>query len=392
MAAARSRTPSLEKMAPTWVFTVASLTKSAAAISPLVAPRAMWRSTSCSRSVSSSSRAAPRRRPHVGPAGGVQHPGRHLGVEPGRAAGHGAGGGDQVVGRGVLEHEAGRAGVERAPEHVVVVEGREDQHGRRVAPRPEAAGGGHPVDPAHAHVHQHHVGPVGGDGVDHLVAVVALGHDLEPVLGPEDAGHPGPHDRLVVDDQHPDHVGTSDARRRPATGWEAGLDPPAVARRAGVELPAEGPGPLPHADEPKWPAPVDGWAAGVPVVDHPQPQPPHSSVFHGEVHGVVRVRGGPRWRAPRGRCGAGRCPSGPRVGGRRARRRASIDEPGAAVLVDERGEVGRPGQRRSVPRSSVRRAATVARIWSRLARRRSRRRSAPARPRRRRGAARAGRR
>ena len=34
-----------------------------------------------------------------------------------------------------------------------------------------------------------------------LVAVAALGDDLEAVVGSEDAGHTGPHDRLVVDDR-----------------------------------------------------------------------------------------------------------------------------------------------------------------------------------------------
>ena len=141
MAAARSRTPSLEKMAPTWVFTVASLTMSAVgdlgvggapghvaqdvvlALGQLVDPR-------------------PRRRRGRGTwsAERVEDPRRHLGVEPGRAAGHGPGGGDQVVGRGVLEDEAGRAGVERAPQGVVVVEGREDQHRRLVAAARAGAG------------------------------------------------------------------------------------------------------------------------------------------------------------------------------------------------------------------------------------------------------------
>jgi hypothetical protein len=35
---------------------------------------------------------------------------------------------------------------------------------------------------------------VGGDGGFHLVAVLALGHDVEAVLRPEDTGHADPHD------------------------------------------------------------------------------------------------------------------------------------------------------------------------------------------------------
>jgi hypothetical protein len=45
-------TPSLAKVLPTWVFTVALATCIVAAISPLVAPRAINCRTSCSRSVS----------------------------------------------------------------------------------------------------------------------------------------------------------------------------------------------------------------------------------------------------------------------------------------------------------------------------------------------------
>ena len=46
------------------------------------------------------------------------------------------------------------------PQHVVVVERREHEHRRRVAPARQRAGGRDAVDPAHADVHQHDVGPV----------------------------------------------------------------------------------------------------------------------------------------------------------------------------------------------------------------------------------------
>ena len=62
-----------------------------------------------------------------------------------------------------------------------------------------------PSTRAHADVHQHDIGLVQLDGRGDLVAVAALGDDLEAVGGPEDAGDPGPHHRLVVDDQDPDH-------------------------------------------------------------------------------------------------------------------------------------------------------------------------------------------
>ncbi len=150
----------------------------------------------------------PRRVAAPGVAGGAQHAPGDLWVEPGGAARDGAGGCDQVVGRGVLEDEAGGAGIEGTPEHVVVVEGRQDQHGAIGVLVVEPPGGGHAIDPPHPDVHEHDVGPVGCDGVHDLVAVVALRDHLEPVVGAEDPRDPGPYDRLVVDDQHADHRST----------------------------------------------------------------------------------------------------------------------------------------------------------------------------------------
>ena len=88
-----------------------------------------------------------------------------------------------------------------------------------------------------------------GDGVDHLVAVVALGDDLEAVVGAEDAGHAGPHDRLVVDDEDADHAAHGGRRGRVGRAGGAASHLPAVRRRPGLELAAEGARPLPHPDE-----------------------------------------------------------------------------------------------------------------------------------------------
>ena len=193
-------------MAPTWLFTVASLTYNSAATSAFVAPRAIRRSTSCSRSDNWSIRAASARRGRTLLRNAVEHARRDLRIEPRRTTGDGARRGDEILGGRVLEDEPGCAGVERPPERIVVVERREHEHRRRRLALVEQPGRRHAVHPAHAHVHQDEIGLVGGDCRYDLVAVGALGDDLEAVGGREDAGDARAHDRLVVDHQHADHV------------------------------------------------------------------------------------------------------------------------------------------------------------------------------------------
>ena len=55
-----------------------------------------------------------------------------------------------------------------------------------------------------------------GDGGGNLVAVAALGDDVEPVVGTEDAGDAGAHDGLVVDDDRADHGGNCSSTRQPS--------------------------------------------------------------------------------------------------------------------------------------------------------------------------------
>ena len=229
--------------------------------------------------------------------------------------------------------------------------------------------------------------------LDHLVAVVALGDDLEAVGGRQDPRHPGADERLVVDERHADHARTSGGcvvrvERQPA------LDAPAVGRRAGLELAAEGAGPLAHPDEPEAAARGrrrHGTAAG-PVVPPRASRRPSASSQAARAHAACR-------RVP-GHVGE-RLPGDPveRVADgrrdRRARRRdAALDgEPARAVLVHERGDVGR--RRPAAGRCPARRCGApdgAAQIWSRLRRPTVLgRRAAPARPRRGRGAARGGR-
>ena len=68
-----------------------------------------------------------------------------------------------------------------------------------------------------------------------------------------------------------------------------------------------------------------------------------------------RGRGGRRWPAPPGRCGAAPCPIGPSRSAAGAAIEVVDDEPGAAVLVDQGGEVGR--RRPATDRCPARRSA-----------------------------------
>ena len=229
--------------------------------------------------------------------------------------------------------------------------------------------------------------------VDHLVAVVALGHDLEAVVGPEDAGDAGPHDRLVVDDEDPDHVRHGVVAGAAATGRRASTRQPSGGR-AGLELAAEGPGPLPHARRGRSARRRrSARAAGPAVVDDDE-----VDLAHRRRRRASSTRLPAAWRATLASASrAMRCravPIGPSMAaGVRPRRRPSTLEPGPPVLVDQHGQVGRAGQRRVgaplVGAQGGHRGPDLveARPADRLGVD-----AAPARPRRRRGAARGGRR
>jgi hypothetical protein len=129
-----------------------------------------------------------------------------------RTAGASCSGGD------VLEQEAAGAGAERLVDVVVEVEGGEHENaGRRFAwLGKQAAGGFDAVESRHADVHQRDVEPVSRGELEHLGAVVRLGHDLDVGLGVEDAPEAAPHERLVVGDQHADAHGPSSLSGRRA--------------------------------------------------------------------------------------------------------------------------------------------------------------------------------
>ena len=392
MAAARSRTPSLAKMAPDVGLHRGLAHEQRAAISLLVAPRAMWRRTSCSRSVSCSARAASARRGRPWARNALEHPGRHLGVEPRRAAGDGPGRGDEVLGRGVLEHEAGRAGVERAPQGVVVVERGQDQDRRLVGHGPQPAGGVDPVDPPHAHVHQHEVG--GEPGRPRRPPRRRRRTPRRPRTrrrgrgcGPRPPGRPPGRRRSRPGSSWLGHGVPSTTRRR-----QAGVDPPPVGRGPRLEVAAQGAGPLPHADQPE----VAVVRIGRRRRDGPG-RPPRRRTSPASTATASSTRFSGAWRATLASASrAMRCSAVPTAPSRPAtcpgdgRRRPAVRP---AVLVDQAGEVGRTGERRG--RCPARRCAGRP-PWPGSGRgstgRPPRRRAGPAPPRRCRGAGRGGRR
>ena len=149
---------------------------------------------------------------------------RHAGVEPRSTAGDRADRGDQVGGGRVLQDEAAGAGLERRPQQVVLVERRQDDHGGRRRELPDRPGGGNAVEPRHPDVHHDHVhldrvrARQADDGVG---AIRVLGHDVEPVLGGEDAGDARADDRLVVDEGDADHDAASTFRVAPSRSGTA---------------------------------------------------------------------------------------------------------------------------------------------------------------------------
>ena len=224
-------------MLPTCVFTVASATNRVAPISALVAPRAIRFRTSCSRSVK-----------QVEPGGvagswsnhasvALEQTRRDRRIEPGRAAGDGSDGHNQILGRGVLEDEAGSPCLDRAPQDFVLAERREHEHVERVVEGAQLRCRRDAVESRHADVHEDNVRAERRELLHRLAAVGTLGHDLEAVRRGENSRQPGSDDGLVVDDGGSNHrlpsssTGSSQRTRQPSrVGPASRLPPSAVAR------------------------------------------------------------------------------------------------------------------------------------------------------------------
>ena len=135
---------------------------------------------------------------------------------------------DQQLGPAVLQQEAACAGLQRAVDVLVEVEGRDDDDGDRIGDvgAGELPRGLDAVDLGHADVEQAHVGPQSSCQRDRLAPVGRVPDDLDIRLRVEDHRQAGADELLVVGDEHADdHC------------------PPARGRTAETVQPLPGPGP-----------------------------------------------------------------------------------------------------------------------------------------------------
>jgi hypothetical protein len=122
---------------------------------------------------------------------------------------------DQILRRGGLDQEPGRAGPQRAQHVLVGVEGGQHHHGRRVGQLADPLNCGDPVHPGHPQVHQHHVGPGAHHRLDPRRPVVRLVHHLDGGRRAEDRAQVRAHHGLIVH-HHDPHDGSPLAGGRPA--------------------------------------------------------------------------------------------------------------------------------------------------------------------------------
>ena len=111
---------------------------------------------------------------------------------------------DEIGGTHVFEQEAARARTDGGIDVFVEVERGQDEDPRRAAGRDDLSRGLDPVETGHADVHQDHVRlelPCEAHGV---FPVLGLAHDLEVGTRLDDQREAAAHERLIVDDQHPD--------------------------------------------------------------------------------------------------------------------------------------------------------------------------------------------
>ena len=118
---------------------------------------------------------------------------------------------DQLRVGGLLEHVTDGAVRERLPHVRRIVLHREHQDPRRRQHVPDLGGGVHSGGSGHDDVHEHDVGLELAGHLHGPVGVARLADGLHVLLTLEQQPQPGPHDRMVVDDQYSDHSGTSTA-------------------------------------------------------------------------------------------------------------------------------------------------------------------------------------
>src|SRR5262249_23345381 len=162
---------------------------------------------------------------------------------------------DEILRRGVLQHKARRTGTERARKHLVIVEGRQNQHWRGAGGRLQVAGRLHAIHALHPYVHYDHGRVQRFDGTRHLGAVAAFADDRETILGIEDELQTGTHQRLIIDEQDVEHTIASILRALPgdlrhAVKWNNTLDQPADSVAVGRQAAVVQAGALPHPHDP----------------------------------------------------------------------------------------------------------------------------------------------
>ena len=179
-----------------WDFTVLDPTISRPAICGADRPSASGPSTLSSRSVSETAAARPRAPARASPSA--------------RRARHGAAGRDPLDrlddhrAVGVLVEVAGGAVLEHGQHVRGLGDGRQHEHLRRRSGRAQSLEHAVGVEAGHPVVDHGDVGAHLADGLQRLVAALALGDDLEPVAVGDGPRHALAEDRVVVGDQHAD--------------------------------------------------------------------------------------------------------------------------------------------------------------------------------------------
>ena len=160
------------------------------------------------------------------------------------AAGDDPDGLEQLLGRGVLEHEPAGPAAQRLEDVLVLVEGGHDQDpGQRIlAAVEDDLGGFQPVHDRHPDIHQHDVGPQSAGLAHRLDAVRGLADDVQVGRGFDQDPEPGPDEGLVVGDQDPD-LARAGARRDCSQRSGAHERRPSAGSRATTANPPSGRGP-----------------------------------------------------------------------------------------------------------------------------------------------------
>src|ERR1035441_5254171 len=184
---------------------------------------------------------------------------------------HGAG---QLLTAGVLEQEAARAGLHRAVNVLIEVEGGQHQDPRPAAAPDEQRGCLDPVQLGHADVHQDYVGIQPSCLRQRLAAVPGLAGDAEVRLGLQQHPQALADEDLIIDDQDADHGGPSPIGSRARTAkpppgcGPASSSPPNIATRS--RMPAS---PCPPACGPAAESPEPSSLTSIVTAPATQPMP-----------------------------------------------------------------------------------------------------------------------